>query len=84
MSTTERRADGTRLAVDHSLCSGTGHCQETAPDVFRVVDGWAWLVDGPELSGAAAERVERAVAGCPWFAITFSREEGGEAAGTDR
>lgn len=75
MSTTEHRAGGSHLKVDHSLCSGTGHCQDTAPDVFRVADGWAWLVDDPELSRPAAERVQRAVAGCPWFAITFTREE---------
>ncbi|MFK4106623.1 ferredoxin [Streptomyces sp. NPDC019531] len=77
MSMTEHRVNGTHLKVDHSLCSGTGHCQDTAPDVFRVVDGWAWLVEDPELDRSAAERVQRAVAGCPWFAITLSQEADG-------
>ncbi|MEU5847817.1 ferredoxin [Saccharopolyspora shandongensis] len=74
MTGTELTGGGRYLAVDHSLCSGTGHCQDTAPDVF-LLDRQAWLIDDLDLASVDAERLTRAAAGCPWFAITFYREE---------
>ncbi|MEU5846858.1 ferredoxin [Saccharopolyspora shandongensis] len=77
MSGPELTADGRRVAVDHSLCGGTGHCQDIVPEVFRLdkVERRAKLRDDADLAEADADRLARAEASCPWFAITFEGED---------
>lgn len=65
-----------RLTVDHDLCSGTGHCQDTAPGVFRLVERWAWLDPEADLTTADPGQLTRAEEGCPWMAITFQQKDG--------
>ncbi|MEU3037956.1 ferredoxin [Streptomyces sp. C1-2] len=72
MSAVLRGADGTRLSVDHGLCSGTGHCQEAAPGAFRLVDRRAWPAEGLDLAAADHAGLRRAADACPWYAITFT------------
>lgn len=76
MSSTEIKVAGGRLSVDHSLCSGTGHCRDIAPQVFRVEGRSAWLNEDVDLPEADAERLLlHAVDSCPWFALAFERSE---------
>ncbi|MEU6018359.1 ferredoxin [Streptomyces sp. NPDC047515] len=75
MKTTQLHDEKRRLTVDHALCSGTGRCQEIAPDVFRVESRMAWPADGPDLAAADPEHMAEAESSCPWPAITFERGE---------
>ncbi|MGW0706092.1 ferredoxin [Streptomyces sp. NPDC002643] len=75
MSATERGQRGSRLSVDHDLCSGSGYCQEIAPEAFRLQDRQAWPADDLDLSAADHDRLRQAEAACPWYAITFTPNE---------
>ncbi|MFG2222958.1 ferredoxin [Streptomyces sp. NPDC048644] len=72
---TELSSEERHLAVDHELCSGTGHCQDAAPEIFRVQERWSWLREDADLAAADAGRLADAEARCPWMAITFERRE---------
>lgn len=74
MSAAERSQAGFRLSIDHSLCSGTGHCQETAPEAFQVSGRLARPADDLDLATADHDRLRRAVDTCPWFAIAFASD----------
>jgi ferredoxin len=77
MSATLRSHDGTRLSIDHSLCSGTGHCEEVAPEAFRLDDRRAWPADDLDLTAVDQARLRRAADACPWYAIAFTSNEDG-------
>ncbi|WP_399083204.1 ferredoxin [Streptomyces sp. BBFR2] len=64
-----------RVSVDHALCSGTGHCAETVPGIFRVADRRAWLRPDADLDAADPGDLARAEAICPWLALTFERQD---------
>ncbi|MEU3713516.1 ferredoxin [Streptomyces catenulae] len=71
----ERTTATRRVSVDHALCSGTGHCAETVPAVFRLADRRAWLRPDADLDAADAQALVRAETICPWMAVTFERQE---------
>ncbi len=67
-----------KIVVDRQLCQGHGMCEDTAPELFRVVeseDGTYAMVDilvpepGPELEAKA----EQAVRHCPNRALSIER-----------
>ncbi|GAA3185725.1 MULTISPECIES: ferredoxin [Streptomyces] len=72
---TELTTAARRVSVDHGLCSGTGHCAETVPDLFRVADRRAWLRPDADLDAADPADLARAEAICPWPAVTFERQD---------
>ena len=59
------------VEVDRDLCEANGVCVVTAPEVFDLDEQDVLQIapagDGPDL----AERVRRAVAGCPRNALRF-------------
>ncbi|GGZ15086.1 hypothetical protein GCM10010300_68870 [Streptomyces olivaceoviridis] len=59
------------LSVDHTLCSGTGHCVDRLPQLFTIEHGRAWLADAAALSTVDTQHLHEVEAGCPWFAITY-------------
>lgn len=71
---TELAADGLRVSIDHSRCSGTGYCQESLPALFAVEDRRAWLREDFDPATAGRDDVEDAAASCPWFAITVEEQ----------
>ena len=67
-----------KIVVDRQLCQGHGMCEDTAPELFRVVeseDGTYSMVEilisepGPELEAKA----EEAVRYCPNRALSIQR-----------
>ena len=66
------RGAGITVHVDHDVCSGTAHCQQSMPDVFTVVNRKSHV--RPDVDWATVDRdeLDRAVEGCPWFAISVT------------
>lgn len=72
----EGATDGLAVRVDHGLCSGTAHCQQSMPDVFTVQGRKSWIRADADWSDVDAERLEQTALACPWFAITVDHPEG--------
>ena len=58
-----------KVKVDSDLCSGTGICEQTCPEVFEVVEGIS-TVKVDEVPSEAEESCEKAVQDCPTGAIS--------------
>lgn len=72
MSTAEGQYGALRVAIDHDLCSGSAHCRDIAPGIFRIRDQRAWLAEDVRPSDADEDLLRQAEVACPWFAITVS------------
>ena len=62
-----------KVKVNEDLCGGASACEDTCPEVFKVVDGVSKVqvdVVPPELE----ERVRDAADGCPFAAIEIVEE----------
>lgn len=57
-----------KVRIDEELCTGCGLCEETAPEVFELVDDKA-IVKGTEIKEALIEQVKEAADDCPAEAI---------------
>ncbi len=71
-----------RVRVDLQLCQGHGMCEDTAPEVFRVVeseDGTYSHVEIllPEPDAGLAQKVEEAVRFCPARALAIEERQQG-------
>jgi ferredoxin len=62
------------IRVDATRCQGHGRCFDTCPEVFVPdVEGYATVTETTVEAGTpVAERVHRAVVGCPERAISVS------------
>jgi ferredoxin len=57
-----------KVRIDEELCTGCGLCEETAPEVFELVDDKA-VVKGTEIKKSLIEQVKEAADDCPAEAI---------------
>lgn len=67
-----------RVIADLQLCQGHGMCEDTTPEVFRVVeseDGSYPHVEilQPEPDASLEEKIEAAVRACPNRALSIER-----------
>lgn len=65
-----------RIVADLDLCQGHGMCQDTLPEVFRVVESDDGSYDHvevilPEPDAGLREQVEAAVKHCPNRALSI-------------
>lgn len=60
-----------KVKVDEDICVGTGNCEETCPNVFKVVDGTS-RVQVDTVPEEEEGRVQEAVDGCPMGAISIA------------
>ena len=64
-----------RIVVDGELCVGHGKCYAIAPDLFAPVDDLGrsqWIADPIGDDDDRRQRGDRAVAGCPEHALSWS------------
>ena len=59
-----------KAKVNASLCAGTGLCEQTCPQVFRVVDGVS-TIQVDEVPSDAEKDCRRAVEECPTAALSI-------------
>jgi ferredoxin len=60
-----------RVVVDPARCQGHGKCMLDCPDVFDSDDqGFATVADS-HIDDSLREQVQKAVEGCPEFAISL-------------
>ena len=59
-----------KAKVDSGLCSGTGLCEDTCPEVFELQSGIS-TVKVDEVPADAEERCKQAMQGCPTEAISI-------------
>ena len=59
-----------KAKVDPELCSGTGLCEQTCPEVFQVNEGKA-TVKNDEVPSDAHQNCREAAQGCPTEAISI-------------
>jgi ferredoxin len=64
--------DQVQVAVDESLCVGTGQCEMTLPDVFTVGDEGVVTMDREAATSADPALLRRAVRNCPTSALTLA------------
>jgi ferredoxin len=65
--------DGTLVVrVDHDVCSGTAHCQQSMPDVFVLINRKSHIRADVDWSSVDRAELEDAVEACPWFAISIT------------
>jgi ferredoxin len=76
--TPERSDGGYRLSIDHSLCSGSGHCSDIAPEAFEIIDHRSWPASDLDFRSSDHNLIQQAARACPWFAISFVAEKEGE------
>ena len=62
-----------RIEVDRKLCMGAGECVYSAPHAFALDDVGKAIALRPELD--TDEAIQRAVRGCPNFAIRLHSPE---------
>ncbi len=61
------------VGVDHDICSGTAHCQQSMPQVFVVIDRKSYVrPDVDWESGRPSPPFEAGRKPVPWFAISVS------------
>ena len=65
-----------RVVADWDACEANGICAAVAPDVFEIDDDDQMQILNDEVTDENAERVQRAIDGCPKFAL--SMDEGAE------
>ena len=58
-----------KARVDKDTCIGSGNCEATCPNVFKVVDGKSTVRRNP-VPGEEESCVREAVDGCPVGAIS--------------
>lgn len=63
--------------IDERRCTRLGRCAQSAPGVFRLIDGEVW--HRPTASAEELEQVTRAVEVCPVRAITLAARPAGRA-----
>lgn len=63
---------GITVRVDHDVCSGTAHCQQSMPDVFTVINRKSHIRADVDWTDVDRDELERAVEACPWFAISIT------------
>jgi len=57
--------------IDTDLCLGSGYCERSLPQVFRMVDGTAQVRDrSTPVTDDLGDRLDAAAMGCPAAAIT--------------
>ena len=64
-----------KIVVDWDLCEANGICEAMAPDSFEVDDEDMLQVLNDEVTAENADRVQRAVAGCPKSALSIVEED---------
>ncbi|MET0146604.1 MAG: ferredoxin [Ilumatobacteraceae bacterium] len=64
------------VRVDHEVCSGTAHCQQSMPDVFVLVDRKAHIRADVDWSAVDVAGLHDAAEACPWFAISVTTSPG--------
>jgi ferredoxin len=64
--------------IDERRCTRLGRCAQSAPGVFRLIDGEVW--HRPTASAEELEQVTRAVEVCPARAITLAARPAGRPA----
>lgn len=69
-----------RATVNQSRCIGCGLCEETMPDVFRLGDYTAWVVE-PEIPGDRHDELAIVTRDCPVNAISVVPVSGVAASG---
>jgi len=60
-----------KVKVDKDVCVGTGNCEATCPNIFKVVDGIS-QVQVDTVPENEEDCVQEAVDGCPVGAISAS------------
>ncbi len=60
------------LDIDHTLCSGSGHCVDIAPDLFELRSERSWPTS--RTREASPDLLHQVAESCPWFAITYTEE----------
>ena len=60
-----------RAKVDQDTCIGTGNCEGTCPEVFKVVDGKSQVMADP-VPEDQEDCTREAESGCPTGAISTS------------
>ena len=64
-----------RISVDADKCQGHNRCYALAPELFDVDDyGYATAVGDGLVPAELEAKAELAVANCPEFAITITKE----------
>lgn len=56
--------------VNQELCIGSGSCNATCPEVFKLVDGKSQVLEGVDYE-ALKSSIDEAIAGCPVQAISW-------------
>jgi ferredoxin len=59
-----------KAKVNSDLCSGTGLCEDTCPEVFELHSGISTVIID-EVPSDAEERCKQAMHGCPSEAISI-------------
>ncbi len=59
------------VRVDHDVCSGTAHCQQSMPDVFVVINRKSCVRTDVDWSTVDVDQLQLTVDACPWFAISI-------------
>ncbi|WP_022836107.1 ferredoxin [Salisaeta longa] len=73
----ERTIHGVTVAIDRSLCIGSGNCVNLAPDVFEIADdNIVAFTDGAEAASTSASQLVEACAVCPVDALIATDDEG--------
>jgi ferredoxin len=60
-----------KVIVDQDVCIGSGNCEATCPNLFKVVDGKSQVKADPVPEGDE-NCAKEAVDGCPVGAISIS------------
>jgi ferredoxin len=58
-----------KVAVDQDVCIGSGNCEDTCPEVFKVVEGKS-QVQVDMVPPGLEDKVSEAISGCPTGAIS--------------
>lgn len=67
---TEGGGAAVRVRIDHDLCSGTAHCQQSMPDVFVVTARKSHVRSDVDWESVDVAHLRNAADHCPWFAIS--------------
>lgn len=68
---------GIVVSVDHDVCSGTAHCQQSMPDVFVLLDRKSHVRPDVDWAAVDIELLQHTMDACPWFAITVTTSSEG-------
>jgi ferredoxin len=59
-----------RVKVDSEMCSGTGLCEQTCPEIFEIIDGVS-TVKVKNVPSAFEQSCRQAAEECPTMAISI-------------